>query len=62
MQWDLGPQGLGLLILTSLGFGVIAQFVAERATTRWLWVIAGARLVPAEHQPTSRRANVYAGI
>jgi hypothetical protein len=42
MQWDLGPQGLGLLILTSRGFGVIAQFVAERATTRWLWVIAGA--------------------
>ena len=42
MQWDLGPQGLGLLFLMSLGFGVIAQFVAGRATTRWLWVIAGA--------------------
>jgi hypothetical protein len=27
MRWDLGPQGLGLLIAMSLGFGVIAQLV-----------------------------------
>jgi hypothetical protein len=26
----------------SLGFGVIAQLVAGRATTRWLWLIAAA--------------------
>jgi hypothetical protein len=27
MQWDLGLQGLGLLVVMSLGFGVIAQLV-----------------------------------
>lgn len=42
MQWDLGLQGLGLLVLMSLGFGVIAQVVAGKATTRWLWAISGA--------------------
>jgi hypothetical protein len=25
MQWNLGLQRLGLLVVTSLGFGVIAQ-------------------------------------
>lgn len=42
MQWDLGLQGLGLLAAMSLGFGVIVQLVAGRATTRWLWLIAAA--------------------
>jgi hypothetical protein len=42
MQWDLGLQGLGLLIAMSLGFGGIAQLVAGRATTRWLWLLAAA--------------------
>ena len=42
MHWDLGLQGLGLLIVMSLGFGVIAQLVVGRATTRWLWLIAAA--------------------
>lgn len=43
MQWDLGLQGLGLLALMSLGFGVIAQLLMWRATTtRWLWLIAAA--------------------
>ncbi|HLF60135.1 MAG TPA: hypothetical protein VI980_03025 [Acidimicrobiia bacterium] len=42
MQWDLGLQGLGLLILMSLGFGVVAQLVMGKATTRWLWIIASA--------------------
>ena len=42
MQWDLGMQGLGLLILMSLGFGAIAHLVARRATNRWLWLIAAA--------------------
>ena len=40
MQWDLGLQGLGLLVVMSLGFGVIAQLVAGRVTTRWVWAIA----------------------
>jgi hypothetical protein len=42
MQWDLGLRGLGLLIAMSFGFGVIAQLVAGRATTRWLWLLAAA--------------------
>jgi hypothetical protein len=42
MRWDLGLQGLGLLVVMSLGFGVIAQLVVGRATTRWLWLIAAA--------------------
>jgi hypothetical protein len=35
MQWDLGFTGLALLAGMSLGFGLIAQFVASRTTTRW---------------------------
>ena len=42
MRWDLGLQGLGLLIAMSLGFGVVAQLVVGRVTTRWLWLIAAA--------------------
>jgi hypothetical protein len=42
MEWDLGRQGLGLLILMSLGFGAIAQLVMRSPTTRWLWAIAAA--------------------
>lgn len=41
VQWDLGLQAVGLLIAMSLGFGVIAQLVAGKSTTRWLWLIAG---------------------
>jgi len=40
MQWDLGVQGLGLLVLMSMVFGALAQLVAGRSTTRWLWLIA----------------------
>ena len=41
MQFDLGLQGLGLLIIISLIFGVVAQVVAgRRAGTHWLWLIA----------------------
>jgi hypothetical protein len=42
MEWDLGLQGLGLLLLMSLGFGVIAQVVAGRVTTVWIGLIAAA--------------------
>lgn len=40
MQWDLGLRGIGLLVVMSLGFGVIAQLVMWRATTHRLWLIA----------------------
>jgi hypothetical protein len=39
MQWDLGLQGLGLLIVMSLGFGIVAQLVVGSVTTRWLWFL-----------------------
>jgi hypothetical protein len=39
MQYDLGLQGLGILVAISLGFGLVAQ-VAGRAESRWLWLIA----------------------
>jgi hypothetical protein len=42
MEWDLGLQGLGLLLLMSLGLGIVAQFVMGKATTRWLGAIAAA--------------------
>lgn len=41
MQYDLGLVGLGLLLVLSLGFGVIAQ-IAGRAETPWLWLVGGA--------------------
>lgn len=41
MQFDLGLQGLGILVAISLLFGVVAQLVAGgRAGTHWLWLIA----------------------
>ena len=42
MNFEIGLTGLGLLIVISLGFGVIAQLVVGRATTRWLWLIGAA--------------------
>ena len=42
MEWDLGPQGLGLLLAMSLGFGVIAQLILWRTMTHWLWLIAAS--------------------
>lgn len=41
MQYDLGFQGLGLLVVFSLGFGAVAQLVA-RPATRWLWLFGAA--------------------
>jgi hypothetical protein len=42
MQWDLGLQGLGLLVVMSLGFGAAAHLVVGRVTTRWLGLIGAA--------------------
>jgi len=41
-MWDLGTEGMALLFGMSLGFAVVAQLVAGRLTTRWLWAIAAA--------------------
>jgi hypothetical protein len=42
MMWDQGLKGLGFLLFMSVVFGFIAQAVAGRTTTGWLWPIASA--------------------
>lgn len=43
MQFDLGLQGLGILVALSLVFGGVAQLLlGARAHTHWLWLIAAA--------------------
>ena len=42
MQWDLGLQGVAMLIVMSLGFGVFAQLLFWSGTTRWLWLLSSA--------------------
>ena len=42
MEWDLGLQGIGLLLVMSLGFGLAAQLVMWRTATHWLWAIVAA--------------------
>jgi hypothetical protein len=39
MEWDLGLEAVGLLVAMSLGFGLLAQLVAGRGITRWMWLI-----------------------
>jgi len=42
MEWDLGWQGLGILLLMASIFAVLAKLVMWKATTHWLGAIAGA--------------------
>lgn len=42
MQWDLGLQGVAVLVAMSLGFGLVVQLVAARRTTRWVGLVAAA--------------------
>ena len=42
MEWDLGSLGLATLLGMSLAFGLIAQLLAGRDTTRWMWPIASS--------------------
>lgn len=39
MPFDLGVQGLGILVAASLVFGVLAQVVLGRGVMRWMWLI-----------------------
>lgn len=39
MQFDLGFVGLGLLLVISLVFGLVAQLVVGMGHTRWMWLI-----------------------
>jgi hypothetical protein len=38
MQWDLGIQGIAVLAVLSLAFGVFAQVVFWGHAGRWLWL------------------------
>jgi hypothetical protein len=45
VQYDLGLQGLAILVALSLGFGVIVQAILAatgRLTTPWMFLIAAA--------------------
>jgi hypothetical protein len=41
MDYDLGIQGLAIVIGTSLTFGLVAQLVAGRGAT-WMWLLGAA--------------------
>ena len=41
MEWDLGPEGVGVLLALSVGFGLLAQLFAGRGTTPWMWLVGG---------------------
>ena len=42
MQWDLGWQGVGVLLMLSLPFGAITQMAFWGRASLWLGAIAGA--------------------
>ena len=42
MQWDLGTQGVAVLLVMSLIFGAIVQAVFWGRAPGWLWLIAAA--------------------
>jgi Na+/proline symporter len=42
VQWDLGLQGVAVLTVMSLGFGVFAQLLFWSRTTRWVWLLGSA--------------------
>ncbi len=39
MTYDLGLQGLALLIIPALAFGLLAQLIVWRSATHWMWLI-----------------------
>jgi hypothetical protein len=39
MNVDLGLQGLALLVIPALAFGLLAQLIFWRSATHWLWLI-----------------------
>ena len=42
MQWDLGIQGLGVLAVMALGFGLVAQLVVGNGRAGWQWLMGAA--------------------
>ncbi len=42
MNYDLGLQGLALLVIPALAFGLIAQLIVWNSATHWMWLIGTA--------------------
>jgi len=40
MEWDLGWQGVGVLALMSVGFGLLAQMLFWTRATWWVGLVA----------------------
>lgn len=47
MQWDLGIQGVLVLIVMSVGFGVLAHLFFWNRATIWVWPVASAAVFVA---------------
>lgn len=45
MEWDLGVQGLALLVAMSLVGGVVIQLAWGRPAPRWVWLVASGVLL-----------------
>ena len=41
MQFDVGLTGIGILLVISVGFGLVAQLFVSGGN-RWMWLIAAA--------------------
>ena len=39
MNYDLGLEGLALLIVPALLFGLVAQLMVGRSATHWMWLV-----------------------
>jgi hypothetical protein len=39
---DLGLQGIGLLLIPALLFGLLAQLILWRSAPHWLWLVGAA--------------------
>jgi hypothetical protein len=39
VNYDLGLQGLALLVIPALAFGLLAQLILWRRTAHWLWLV-----------------------
>lgn len=40
MTWDLGAQGVGLLLAMAVGFGVVARILARTTLAHGRWLVA----------------------
>jgi hypothetical protein len=45
MNYDLGLQGLALLIIPAVAFGLIAQLIVWNRATHWMWLIGAVAWV-----------------